>query len=144
MSCAYNWVGSRREGPTGCPLMCAELEETAKITDQICYIYSCKHFKSKLAFIFRITSVHSLLFSNSKARGWRHDSDKTQTNKLEWWMILKISWRAKAGVPKTLVKYTSPIFPVFPSEHAYVDWVSRGICALRYFGEQAFHAVKLK
>ena len=26
------------------------------------------------------------------------------TNKLEWWMILKISLRAKAGVPKTLVK----------------------------------------
>ena len=28
----------------------------------------------------------------------------TQTNKLEWRMILKISLRAKAGVPKTLVK----------------------------------------
>ena len=28
----------------------------------------------------------------------------------------------KAGVRKT-----SPSFPVFPSEHAYVDWVSRGI-----------------
>ena len=42
--------------------------------------------------------------SNSEAREWRHDSDKTQTNKLEWWMILKISWRAKSAVPKTLVK----------------------------------------
>ena len=38
--------------------------------------------------------------TNSEAREWRHDSDKTHTNKLEWWMILKI----KAGVPKTLVK----------------------------------------
>ena len=28
----------------------------------------------------------------------------TQTNKLEWWMVLKISLRVKAGVPKTLVK----------------------------------------
>ena len=28
----------------------------------------------------------------------------TRTNKLERWMILKISLRAKAGVPKTLVK----------------------------------------
>ena len=28
----------------------------------------------------------------------------TQTNKLEWRMILKISLRTKAGVPKTLVK----------------------------------------
>ena len=42
--------------------------------------------------------------SNSEAREWRHDSDKTQTNKLEWWTILKISLRPKAIVPKTLVK----------------------------------------
>ena len=42
--------------------------------------------------------------SKSEAREWRHDSDKTQTNKLEWWMILKISLKGKAGVPKTLVK----------------------------------------
>ena len=44
--------------------------------------------------------------------------DKTQTNKMEWWMILKISLRVIAGVPKTLVKQK---FLVFPSEHAYVD-----------------------
>ena len=43
-------------------------------------------------------------FFNSEAREWRHDSDKTQTNKLEWWMILKISFRETAGVPNTLVK----------------------------------------
>ena len=42
--------------------------------------------------------------SKSEAREWRHDSDKTQTNKLEWWMILKISLKAKAGVSETLVK----------------------------------------
>ena len=41
---------------------------------------------------------------NSEAREWRHDSDKTQTNKLEWWMILKISLKAKAGVHKALAK----------------------------------------
>ena len=41
---------------------------------------------------------------NSEVHEWRHDSDKTQTNKVEWWMILKISLRAKGGVPKTLVK----------------------------------------
>ena len=41
---------------------------------------------------------------NSKARESRHDSDKTQTNKLECWMILKISLRAKAGVPETLMR----------------------------------------
>ena len=60
---------------------------------------------------------------NSEAREWRHDSDKIQANKLEWWMILKISLSAKAGVPKTLVKQlkTSPTFPPFPSEHTYVD-----------------------
>ena len=53
--------------------------------------------------------------SSSEEREWRHDSNKTQTNKLEWWMILKISLRAKAGVPKTLVKQKlrlhSPYFP---------------------------------
>ena len=43
----------------------------------------------------------------NKAREWRHDSDKTQANKLEWWMILKISLRAKVGVPKPLVKRES-------------------------------------
>ena len=42
--------------------------------------------------------------ANSGACEWRHDSDKTQTYQLEWWMILKISWRAKVGFPKTLVK----------------------------------------
>ena len=42
-------------------------------------------------------------------------------------MILKISLRAKAGVPmNTCGTKTSPTLPVFPYEHAYVDCVSRG------------------
>ena len=52
----------------------------------------------------RAMSVLTYYHSNSEACEWCHDSDKTQTNKLEWWRILKISLRAKAGVPKTLVK----------------------------------------
>ena len=48
-------------------------------------------------------SIYCLL-SKSEVREWRHDSDKTHTSKLEWWMILKISLKAKAGFPKTLVK----------------------------------------
>ena len=49
------------------------------------------------------TSTQS--YKNSEVREWHHDSDKTQTNKLESWMILKIALlRVKAGVPKTLVK----------------------------------------
>ena len=36
-------------------------------------------------------AVIMVLILNSEAGEWRHDSDKTQTNKLEWWMILKIS-----------------------------------------------------
>ena len=51
--------------------------------------------------------------NNSKAREWRHDSDKTQTNKLEWWMILKISLRAKASVPKTLVKQKLRLYSMY-------------------------------
>ena len=39
----------------------------------------------------------------------------TQTNKLECWMILKISSRAN-----TCEMRTSSSFPVFPSEHAYM------------------------
>ena len=42
----------------------------------------------------------------------------TQTNKLEWWMILKISLRASD--PKTREAKTLPRFPVFSSEHAYI------------------------
>ena len=43
-------------------------------------------------------------------------------------MILKISLRAKGGVPKTLLEQKkSTKFPVFPSKHAHVDRVSRGI-----------------
>ena len=26
------------------------------------------------------------ILANSEAREWRHDSDKTQTNKLKWWI----------------------------------------------------------
>ena len=40
-------------------------------------------------------------YYNSEAHECQHDSDKTLRNKLEWWMILKISLRAKA---KTLMK----------------------------------------
>ena len=44
-------------------------------------------------------------------------------------MILKISLRANAGVSKTLVirKLRVHSLHVFPSEHTYIDWVSRGI-----------------
>ena len=70
---------------------------------------------------------------NSEARELRHDIDNNQTNKLEWWMILKISLRAKAGIPKTLVKQKiSLTFHVFPSDHANVDCLAKNpvICIL--------------
>ena len=53
---------------------------------------------------FFICLIVNTLPFNSVAHKWRHDSDKTRTNKLEWWMILKISLRAKGGVPKTLLE----------------------------------------
>ena len=40
--------------------------------------------------------------ANSEVRECLHNSDKTRTNKLEWWMILKISLRAKALVKRKL------------------------------------------
>ena len=57
-----------------------------------------------LNFSIRIPRQRAIGRLNSVAHKWRHDSDKTQTNKLEWWMILKISLRAKGGVPKTLLE----------------------------------------
>ena len=60
---------------------------------------------------------------NSEAREWRHQSDKTQTNKLEWWMILKISLRKKAGVPKTLVKRNFAYIP-YISLRTRLCWLS--------------------
>ena len=63
---------------------------------------------------------------NSEAREWRHDSDKTQTNKLEWLMILKISLRAKEPVfLKHLWNKSSPTFPVFP-QNTFTLTESRG------------------
>ena len=54
-------------------------------------------------------NVHSITLVcfclNSEARGWRHDSGKTQTNKLEWWMILKISFCISL---KTHLRWLSP------------------------------------
>ena len=49
-------------------------------------------------FDFFLAKSQWLNLSNSEAREWRQYSDKTQTTKLEWWMILK------AGLPKTPVK----------------------------------------
>ena len=83
------------------------------------------------------------LFSfNSEAREWRHDSDKTQTNIPEWWMILKISLRAKASVPKTLVKRKFRLYSLYFPQKTLVLTESRGefsdlhsifrLCALRY------------
>ena len=63
---------------------------------------------------------------NSEARGWRHDSGKTQTNKLEWWMILKISLRAKAGVCETLVKRKLRLHSLYFPQNSLTLTESRG------------------
>ena len=78
----------------------------------------------------------------SEARQWRHYSDKTQTNKLEWWIILKISLRAKAGVPKTLLKRKHCLHFLYFQQHTLMLIESHGefsdlhsnfrLCALHY------------
>ena len=83
------------------------------------------------------------LLLNSEAREWRHNSDKTQTNNLEWWMILKISLRAKASVPKTLVKQKLRLHSLYFPQNTLMLTESRGefsdlhsifrLRALRYF-----------
>ena len=85
--------------------------------------------------------------NNSEAREWRHDSDKTQTNKLEWRMILKISLRAKAVVSKTLVKRKLRLYFLYFLRNTLILTESRGefsdqlhsifrLRALRYYSGQ--------
>ena len=66
-----------------------------------------------------------VMFWNNKAREWRHDSGKTQANKLEWWMILKISLRAKVGVPKPLVKRKLRLHSLYFLQNTLMLRVSR-------------------
>ena len=61
---------------------------------------------------------------NSEARKWCHDSDKT--NKLEQWIILKISLRAKASVPKTLVKQKLCLHSLYIPQNTVMLTESRG------------------
>ena len=64
--------------------------------------------------------------ANSEAREWRHHSDRTQTNKLEWWMILKIFLRAKAGVPKTHLKRKHHLHSLYFPQNTLMLTESRG------------------
>ena len=50
----------------------------------------------------------------------------TQTNKLEWWMILKISLRVKAGFPKTLVKEKLRLHSLYFPHNTLMLTESRG------------------
>ena len=63
---------------------------------------------------------------NSESREWRHDSDKITTNKLEWWMILKISLRAKAGVPKILEKEKLRLHSLYFTQNTLMLTETRG------------------
>ena len=76
------------------------------ITAMINHVFKLLQREFEISWHIRltITGCYSSQDLNSVAHKWRHDSDKTQTNKLEWWMILKISLRAKGGVPKTLLE----------------------------------------
>ena len=49
-----------------------------------------------------------------------------QTNKLEWWLILKISLRAKAGFPQTLVKRKLRLHSMYFPQNTLMLTVSRG------------------
>ena len=68
------------------------------------------------------------LINNSKAREWRHDSDKTQTDKPKWWTIsLKHFLKQPVFLKHISETKTSPRFPLILSEHADVVWASWGI-----------------
>ena len=50
----------------------------------------------------------------------------TQTKKLEWWMILMISLRAKAGVPRTIVKRKRRLHSLYFPQNTLMLTESRG------------------
>ena len=55
-----------------------------------------------------------------------HDQTKLTQKKLELWMILKISLRAKAGVPKTLVKRKLRLHSLYFPQNTLMLTESRG------------------
>ena len=68
------------------------------------------------------------LIPNSKARKWRHDSDKTQTNKPEWRTIfLKHFLKQPVFLKHIFETKTLPSFPLVLSGHADDVWASWGI-----------------
>ena len=94
-----------------------------------------------------------ILLFNSEAREWRHDSDKTRTNKLEWWMILKISLRAKDSVPKTLVQRKPRLHSLYFPQKTFMFTETRAefsnlhsifrLRALRYWRYKKFSFILL-
>ena len=50
----------------------------------------------------------------------------TQTNKLDWWINLKVSLNSKAGVPKTLVKRKLRLHSLYFPQNTVMLTESRG------------------
>ena len=84
------------------PKLWRNRRNTRRLGHDVLFLHAWPRFHAKINGDVASNMVVQSL--NSVAHKWRHDSDKTQTNKLEWWMILKISSRAKGGVPKTLLE----------------------------------------
>ena len=77
---------------------------------------------------WNVHNIQSIEKFDSKAREWRHDSDKTQTNKPEWRTIfLKHFLKQPVFLKHIFETKTLPRFPLVLSECADVVWASWGI-----------------
>ena len=67
-------------------------------------------------------------------RKWRHDSDKTQTNKPEWRTIfLKHFLKQPVFLKHIFQTKTLPRFPLVLSDRAGVVWASSGISSFAFY-----------
>ena len=108
-------------------ILCFEVSKCRSDFTTDAFSMDCFMLQSIVSIYFRFFAKQTMHYhsSNSKAHEWRHDSDQAQTNKLEWWMILKISLRAKSSVPKTLLKQKLCLHSLYLPQNMLMSTESR-------------------
>ena len=105
---------------------------------------NCIYFKAKAIFciVWQMSyalwrnqwEISGILHVNSKARKWRHESDKTQTNKPEWETIfLKHFLKQPVFLKHIFEPRNLPRFPLVLLDRAGVEWASSGISSFAFY-----------
>ena len=105
---------------------------------------NCIYFKAKAIFciVWQMSyalwrnqwEISGILHVNSKARKWRHESDKTQTNKPEWGTIfLKHFLKQPVFLEHIFEPKTLPRFPLVLADRAGVEWASSGLSSFAFY-----------